>query len=160
MPMVKREATDLAVEDTLTIALEIGSRLDQVRLVRAALCGVLDHLRVCEADILALELAVTEIVNNAVEHGYAGNGQHTVRVKIEVRGAVVLVEVTDRARPFPESERYRLSREQHIEDADENWTPRGHGLQIVRQIVDSLELERGENENVLTLSKKVELRSE
>jgi anti-sigma regulatory factor (Ser/Thr protein kinase) len=143
----------------LTIALEIGSRLDQVRLVRAALAGVLDHLRVAEADIFALELAVTEIVNNAVEHGYAGAEDEHIKVRIEVNGALVQLVVIDHAIPFPESERFRLVQElDPLADADENWSPRGHGLQIVRQIVDSLVLECGAHENVLTLQKTVALR--
>jgi anti-sigma regulatory factor (Ser/Thr protein kinase) len=149
----------VAGEQALTIALEIGSRLDQVRLVRAALTGVLDHLRVAESDIIALELAVTEIVNNAVEHGYEGAEDQQIKVRVEVRGSLVEVVITDHASPFPESERYRLVQDlDPIEDADESWTPRGHGLQIVRQIVDSLSLECNANENTLTLQKTVALR--
>ncbi len=124
----------------MTIAHEIVSRLDQVRLIRAALYGVLDHLQVEEADIIALELAVTEIVNNIVEHGYAGAEDEQIKVRIEVRGPLVQVIITDHGKPFPEQERYRLVQPiDPLEDADEDWSPRGHGLQIVRQIVDSLE---------------------
>jgi len=145
--------------ETLTIALEIGSRMDQVRLVRAALTGVLDHLRVAESDIIALELAVTEIVNNAVEHGYEGAEDQRIKVRVEVRGSLVEVVVTDHAHPFPEAERYRLIQPlEPLEEADENWSARGHGLQIVRQIVDSLSLECSETENTLRLQKTVALR--
>ncbi|MEO6922761.1 MAG: ATP-binding protein [Bryocella sp.] len=143
----------------MTIALEIGSQLDQVRLVRAALTGVLDHLRIAESDIIALELAVTEIVNNAVEHGCDGGGDQSIKVQIEVRGSLVEVVVTDHAKPFPESERYRLMQDfDSAQEPDENWSPRGHGLQIVRQIVDSLSLHCGVQENTLTLQKTVALR--
>jgi anti-sigma regulatory factor (Ser/Thr protein kinase) len=149
----------MAGNSTLMIALEIGSKLDQVRLVRAALSGVLDHLRVAEADISALELAVTEIVNNAVEHGYEGAEDQQIKVRIEVNGTLVQVVVVDHARPFPEAERFRLVQEvDPIEDPDENWTPRGHGLQIVRHIVDSIVLECRAHENVLTMQKMVALR--
>jgi anti-sigma regulatory factor (Ser/Thr protein kinase) len=145
----------------LAISLTIESRLDQVRLIRAAMAGVLDHMRVIEADILSLELAVTEIVNNAVEHGYDGAENEQIKVQIEVRGSVVQVEIIDHARPFPESERYRLMDDlRPLEEPDEDWSPRGHGLQIVRQIVDSIVLERGATQNVLTFCKNVAIRTE
>ena len=147
-------------EATLTIALEIESRLDQVRLIRAAMSGALSHLGVVEADILALELAVTEIVNNAVEHGYAGADDQPIKVRIQLSGSTVQIEVIDHARPFPEKERHRLMGEvDPLEDADEEWAPRGHGLQIVRQIVDSIALESNETRNILRIRKKVALTS-
>jgi len=150
----------LPEEATLTIALEIESRLDQVRLIRAAMSGALSHLGVVEADILALELAVTEIVNNAVEHGYAGADDQPIKVRIQLSGSTVQIEVIDHARPFPEKERHRLMGEvDPLEDADEEWAPRGHGLQIVRQIVDSIALESNETRNILRIRKKVALTS-
>jgi len=150
----------LPEEATLTIALEIESRLDQVRLIRAAMSGALSHLGVVEADILALELAVTEIVNNAVEHGYAGADDQPIKVRIQLSGSTVQIEVIDHARPFPEKERHRLMGEvDPLEDADEEWAPRGHGLQIVRQIVDSIALESNETRNILRIRKNVTLTS-
>jgi len=145
----------------MAISLEIESRLDQVRLIRAAMAGILDHMKVIEADILSLELAVTEIVNNAVEHGYAGAEHEQIKVHIEVHGSTVQVEIIDHARPFPEAERYRIvEKPGQVEDPDEEWSPRGHGLQIVRQIVDSIALECHDTQNVLTLSKNVAIRPE
>lgn len=145
----------------MAISLEIKSRLDQVRLIRAAMAGILDHMRVIEADILSLELAVTEIVNNTVEHGYGGAENEPIKVQIEVHGSVVQVEIIDHARPFPEGERYRLVEDLGpIEEPSEEWSPRGHGLQIVRQIVDSMVLECSPTQNVLTLSKNVAIRAD
>lgn len=125
------------------------------------MAGVLDHMRVIEADILSLELAVTEIVNNAVEHGYGDAENEQIKVQIEVSGSIVRVEIIDHARPFPESERYRLMDDlRPLEEPDEDWSPRGHGLQIVRQIVDSIVLERDATQNVLTFCKNVAIRTE
>jgi len=147
-------------EATLTIALEIESRLDQVRLIRAAMTGALDHLGVVESDVIALELAVTEIVNNAVEHGYAGVGDQLIKVRIQLSGTTVQIEVIDQARPFPEAERHRIMGEVNpLDDADEDWSPRGHGLQIVRQIVDSIAIESNDRQNILRICKTVVLKS-
>jgi serine/threonine-protein kinase RsbW len=143
----------------MAISLQIQSRLDQVCLIRASVTGILEHLRVVEADILALELAVAEVVNNSVEHGYAGAENEQIRVYLEVTGTSVRIEVIDHAMPFPEELRYRLLEEPSVlEDPDEEWSSRGHGIQIVRQIVDSIAITRAEAQNRLTLNKTVTLR--
>ena len=143
----------------MSITLEIQSRLDQVRLIRAAVTGVLAHLGVAEADVLSLELAIAELVNNSVEHGYENAENEQIRVKIEVVGAVVQVEIIDHATEFPEDQRYRLLEDPlALEDADEQWASRGHGIQIVRQIVDSIALKREHAQNILTLCKSVTLK--
>jgi len=122
--------------------------------------GALDHLGVVESDVIALELAVTEIVNNAVEHGYAGVGDQLIKVRIQLSGTTVQIEVIDQARPFPEAERHRIMGEVNpLDDADEDWSPRGHGLQIVRQIVDSIAIESNDRQNILRICKTVVLKS-
>ena len=149
----------MADEVNGAIRLAIQSRLEHVRLIRAALFGVLDHLRVVEADIHALELAVTEIVNNSVEHGYAGSEHEQVKVLIEIHGANVRIEVIDNGQAFPEEQLHRLTAEMEpLDDPDDQWAMRGHGLQIVRQIVDTIDIKCDQGENVLTFSKSVAFR--
>lgn len=146
----------------MVITFEIESRLEQVRLIRAALTGVLDHLRVTEPDIMSLELAVTEVANNSIEHGYSGRDNETVKVKIEVRGKLVQVDVIDNAPEFPASEKHRIADDApEAEDAAyDEWPVRGRGLQIVKQIVDSIQMKFEDSQNIVTLSKKVVMRED
>jgi serine/threonine-protein kinase RsbW len=138
------------------ITFEIQSRMDQIRLIRAALGGVLNHLDVSEADIHSLSLAVTEIINNSMEHGYQGAEDQQVQVRLHVRESAVELNILDNAPPFPEEERYRLTDELNLlEDPSEEWTMRGHGLQIVRKIVDSISLVAQNGRNCMTLRKTV-----
>lgn len=134
----------------------IDSRLDQIRLIRAALSGVLRHLGVVESDVFALELALTEIINNTLEHGYQGAQDKPVEVQVAITGSEVRIVVADNAPPFPEAQRHRLlGAPQPIEDPSEEWPMRGHGLQIVRQIVDSIDLKTEQNRNFMTITKQV-----
>jgi len=145
----------------VAITLEIRSRLDQVRLIRAAMSGVLGHLLVAEADIQALELAVTEVVNNSIEHGYGGSDSGQIKVEIRLHDSEVQVDVIDHAPPFPEAERYRLLNDTILlEDPSDEWPIRGHGLQIVRQIADLITLKCDNTQNVVTLCKNVSVRDE
>src|SRR2546423_1849612 len=124
-----------------SITFSIESQLNQISLIRAALSGVLNHLGVVESDVFSLELAVTEIINNTLEHGYGGAADKPIEVQVRVRGPEVQIELSDSAPPFPEDQLYRLKgKTEPLEDPSENWPMRGHGLQIVRQIVDSIAL--------------------
>jgi serine/threonine-protein kinase RsbW len=152
---------EFALQDqaNFSITLSIDSRLEQIRLVRAAMSGVLAHLGVVESDVYDLELAATEIINNSLEHGYQGATDKQVEVHLEVSGAEVRIDLSDSGPPFPEAEMYRLQGEPApLEDASEDWPMRGHGLQIVRQIVDSIALHSEPGGNRITLLKHVRLR--
>jgi anti-sigma regulatory factor (Ser/Thr protein kinase) len=145
-------------QTTFCITLGVESRLDHIRLVRAAMFGVLSHLSVAESDIHSLELAVTEIVNNSFEHGYKGADDKHIEVRLAVNGTEVQIDVSDDAPPFPKDQIYRLIDEPlPMEDPSENWPMRGHGLQIVRQIVDSISLTSEMGRNCITLKKHVDL---
>jgi serine/threonine-protein kinase RsbW len=139
-----------------TLTLGIKSRLDQICLVRAAIGGALSHLDVSEPDIHALGLAVTEILNNAIEHGYRGDEQQQIETRLHIHGSEVEVDIVDSAPPFPKAELYRLTGELvSLEDPSEEWAMRGHGLQIVRQLVDSINLETVDGHNHMKLKKRV-----
>ncbi len=141
-----------------SITFSIESKLDQVRLVRAALSGVLAHLQIEESDIYALGLALTELVNNGFEHGYKGAEDRHIDINIQVCDADVEITLTDTAPPFPEDQRYRLlDAPIALEEPDEDWSMRGHGLQIVRQVVDSIKLTAETGGNRITVRKHVGL---
>jgi len=139
-----------------SLTLRIMSRLDQIRLIRAALAGVMSHLEIADSDIYSLGLAVTEIINNSMEHGYKGDEDKEIEVRLHIGDSEVQVDIIDSAPPFPEEERYRLTNNlKSLEDPSEEWTMRGHGLQIVRRIVDSIMLDTKEDYNCMRLRKIV-----
>lgn len=144
-----------------SISFCIDSQLNQISLVRAALSGVLNHLGVVESDIFSLELAVTELINNTLEHGYRGATDKPIEVKVRVAGSEVEIDLSDKAPPFPQSQRYRLEgAPPRMEDPNEDWPMRGHGLQIVRQIVDSIALTSDQQHNHITIRKHVGLQND
>jgi anti-sigma regulatory factor (Ser/Thr protein kinase) len=156
-PISPKEAPIVCEAAKSSITLCILSRLDQVRLVRAALFGILSHLQICESDIQSLQLAVSELVNNCFEHGYKGAQDRTIEIKVEVCNSDVVISLIDDAPLFPEDQRFRLlGPPVPFDESDEKWTPRGHGLQIVKQIVDSITLTEHAGGNCITLRKHVD----
>jgi len=155
----KPESASPAKAD-FALMLGIKSRLDQIRLVRAAIAGTLSHLDLAEADINALGLAVTEILNNSMEHGYQGDEQQDIQVRLYIHPSEVEIDIVDSAPPYPEAERHRLTDDLlSPQDPNEDWAMRGHGLQIVRQLVDSIHLEIVDGHNSMKLKKRVTIPS-
>ena len=142
-----------------SISLSIASRLDQVQLLRAALSGVLTHLRVSESDIFCLELAVTELTNNTFEHGYKGAEDKHIEVRMQLSSQEVQIELIDSAAPLPEEQRYRLLEAPlSLERPSEDWPARGHGLQLVQHVVNSVEINSELGQNHITVRKNVSFR--
>jgi anti-sigma regulatory factor (Ser/Thr protein kinase) len=142
--------------ESFSIRLSIASRLDQVRLLRAALSGILAHLRVADEDNDALQLALTEIANNSVEHGYEEATDNDIEVQLTVSGDLVQIELRDSARRFPDEVRHRLtSSPTPIQEPDEQWTMRGHGLQIVSHLVDSIVVDSTDGKNCISMKRHV-----
>ncbi|MDE1175192.1 MAG: ATP-binding protein [Edaphobacter sp.] len=143
-------------QERYSISFRIESSLDQISLVRAAMSGVFHHLGVIEADIFSLELAVSEIINNIIEHGYGGALDHAIDVQVTIAGSLIEIKLKDNATPFPEDQLHRLQGDPPIlEESTEDWPMRGHGLQIVRQIVDTLDIRSDEQGNCMKLTKQV-----
>ncbi len=155
-PELRPQDSGSSREDEFSLTIGIKSRLNQIRLVRAALAGVMSHLEIAESDIHSLGLAVTEIINNSMEHGYRGDEENQIEVRVHIRDLEVQVDVIDHAPPFPEEELYRLTEDLKLtEDPSEEWTMRGRGLQIVRRIVDSITLLTEKDHNCMRLRKTV-----
>jgi anti-sigma regulatory factor (Ser/Thr protein kinase) len=143
-----------------SILLLIPGRLDQIQVVRAALAGVLDHICAEEDDVHSLGLAVTEILNNSIEHGYGNGTTQQIETHFQVCGNDVQIDIVDYAPPFPDEQRHRLAGELvPLELPSEEWETRGHGLQIVRHIVDSVVLESKDGFNRFTLRKRIHIRT-
>jgi serine/threonine-protein kinase RsbW len=144
-----------------SITFSIASRFEQVALIRAAMSGVLQHLMVFTEDIYDLQLAVTEIVTNSLEHGYRGAIDQRVEVRLKMCNEIIELQVIDSSPAFPEAERYRIEDElQPLTESAEDWPIRGHGLMIVRQVVDSLQLHAEGDGNRFTLRKRVRLKED
>jgi anti-sigma regulatory factor (Ser/Thr protein kinase) len=127
-------------------------------MVRASLAGILNDLKVPAREVFLIQLAVSEIVSNAIEHGYAGHPGHRVDVAVHITGPEVSVDVTDDAPAFPGDEMLARLQEQDCEaEPDGNWPIRGHGLQIARRVVDSLKFSRSGDRNCVTLIKQVSI---
>jgi serine phosphatase RsbU (regulator of sigma subunit)/anti-sigma regulatory factor (Ser/Thr protein kinase) len=135
-------------DDVALLAIESAPLGDEMELTLDAHTGVLPGLRrmlgrwltdigASEDEHFDLTLAASEAAANAVEHAYGA--QHaTFRVECRLSGGEVAIRVSDDGR-------WRTSRPYG----------RGRGLAIMRALVDSVELDRGEDGTTVTLRKRL-----
>jgi serine phosphatase RsbU (regulator of sigma subunit)/anti-sigma regulatory factor (Ser/Thr protein kinase) len=119
------------VAPTPPLEVRLPVRLETVRTARVRLDDWLSGLHMSDLDMMALELAVGELVTNSVEHGYDDpDPQAEVVVSAELRDdGVVEVNVVDDGRWAGEP-----SAPQHEE-------LRGRGLAMARSVADEFSLE-------------------
>jgi anti-sigma regulatory factor (Ser/Thr protein kinase) len=115
----------------------------QLQLRLTALC---DEAGLHELAAFQWTCAIIEAVNNCIEHAYGGEGGHPISVRWARRADAIVVEIRDRGgsmpTPLPE-------REMNLEAQS------GRGLHIIRQWADSAVFTSHDNENVLTLTRRL-----
>lgn len=124
------------------LAVEIPATLLDVRKVGDWLTLLATAGRLPEAIVPQLELALVELCNNIVTHGYASvasdsdvdePADHRIRLETEITDSDVVVTVTDKAPP------YDLTTAK--EPDPDHPTVHGYGIMILRQLTDQFSVE-------------------
>jgi len=90
-----------------------------------------------EKIIADVAIAVTEIVNNAIDHGNAGDPNKMVRVSVVLAADVLKIEVTDEGGGFdPDAVASPLAEENLLREV-------GRGIFIVRHLMDTVVVDAG-----------------
>jgi anti-sigma regulatory factor (Ser/Thr protein kinase) len=109
----------------------------------------LDHRGVSASAHYLANLAIEELVTNAMKYGYDDANEHVVEIKLALEHGGLVVTVTDDGRPFnpltwPEPDT-RLPLEDRLIG--------GLGVHLLRKMSDEMEYVRDGNKNRLTLRK-------
>jgi serine/threonine-protein kinase RsbW len=115
------------------ISLTIPGDLQHVPPLRKNIAEYCTKWRFSEEEILEIQLAATEILNNAIEHG-SGNGEDTIAVRFEFDGSSIIFSVKDRGTGPGQITQ---------DDFDGIGTPemlseRGRGLYLIKTFVDEV----------------------
>lgn len=94
-----------------------------------------------------LNLALTEAVVNAIEHGSSDDSPATLRVCIDIDDELLSIQVHDNGQGFELD---------HIEDADPGGLEEtGRGIFLIRSLMDSVAYRKTNSGNVLEMRKKL-----
>ena len=97
-----------------------------------------------------VQLALEEILTNAITHGYPDDQVHHISVRLNVGEGMVTAEIVDDGRPFNPLEAPRPDLTAGLRER----TVGGLGVHFVRQLMDHVEYSRGEGKNRLVMKRR------
>jgi serine/threonine-protein kinase RsbW len=129
--------------------LVIRADLDEIPRVTAVLERIMGKRGFARDAILDLQLAVEEVVVNAIIHGYRGEAGE-VAITIHATDRAVEVRIMDRAPPFNPLSLPEPDRESDITKRQIG----GLGIYLVRHVVDDITYRYAGGKNILTVVKR------
>ncbi len=116
--------------------IQVPADLVFVRPVRKMLEGLLQAQGWVEDDIDDVSLIITEIVQNAVEHGSKADGSEAIRIEVRTQADAIEFEVVD-----PGTGRDpRMAVDRDVAAAVPMDEPRGRGLFLINRLSGTFEL--------------------
>lgn len=130
------------------VELNIPSNPVFERVVRASAAEVGNAFGFSEERIEDLKLAISEAVNNAIDHGNRREAGKLVAVVFEIDGEKLEIRISDEGEGL---ERFDTSRHIVEEQNLESGHLRGFGMYLISELVDDLEVSSSHRGTVLTL---------
>jgi anti-sigma regulatory factor (Ser/Thr protein kinase) len=102
-------------------------------------------------DMMAMNLALDEVITNIIDYGYDDQAEHEIRVTLAVEGDRLTIEVEDDGRQFDPLTAPAPDLDLPLEERPVG----GLGIHIVRSLMDAVEHRRRNGRNVLTMQKTI-----
>ena len=123
------------------LKLAINNELSELESLNATLAQFLDAHSVPHRAAYAVNLAIDELVVNAIRYAYVDDDTHFIDIELVIEGERVILRIVDDGRPF--DPRGGPSLDLHAEDREAG----GLGLLLVLDMVDRLKYRRVEERN-------------
>jgi serine/threonine-protein kinase RsbW len=130
------------------VELNIPSNPVFERVVRASAAEVGSAIGFSEERVEDLKLAISEAVNNAIDHGNQGEASKLVAVVFEISGEKLEIRISDQGSGLEQLDTSRRVVEEHNLESGQL---RGFGMYLISELVDDLEVSSSHRGTVLTL---------
>jgi anti-sigma regulatory factor (Ser/Thr protein kinase) len=104
-----------------------------------------------EDDITDVSLLLDEFVSNVIKYGYDDAGEHEIQVVVTIDGRSLTIRIEDDGRAFNPLEAKAPDLTLPIEERPIG----GLGILIAKTLADSIDYERTDGRNILTLRKTI-----
>ena len=138
-------------ESVLTETFVIKNDLHEVTRFSSFIKSALGKLDIEQAQARQLRLAVEEAVVNVIDYAYPAGIKGDITISMMSDGRVLHFQIVDKGVPFDPTEKEKADTTLSAEDRQIG----GLGILLVRELMDSINYEREDGKNVLTLIKKV-----
>ena len=154
LTMLAIHYTPRRFESTLTETLVLTNDVQEVSRLSTFMKAVTERMGIEKSLGRQLRLAVEEAVVNVIDYAYPAGSKGTVEISMTSDGHTVRFRITDTGIPFDPTEREQTDTTLPAEDRQIG----GLGLLLVRELMDSINYERLEGKNVLTLGKSLKFK--
>jgi len=103
-----------------------------------------------DAIAYAVNLAVDELLTNTISYGYDDDDVHALDLALSMDGDVIVIEITDDARPFDPSQNTTPDTSAGIDERSIG----GLGIFLVHELMDEVQYRRIGERNMVTLRKR------
>jgi serine/threonine-protein kinase RsbW len=135
------------------VSLTIDSRPENVPIVGACAKELAGDLFSAEK-LSEIEQALSEAVNNCIEHAYCGSNEASIRIKYILSNDCLLIEITDQGRQFSAECLEYLDTEFNYDPQDiDNLPEGGFGLKVIKAYMDEVNYRRENGKNYWLLKK-------
>jgi anti-sigma regulatory factor (Ser/Thr protein kinase) len=134
------------------MTLELHATSDEVMRAVETLQQFAQANEVPKKVVFGLALALEECGSNIINHALQHDAQQKFQVTLEHTGDAFIIELRDRGPKFDPT----AVRESRLE-AEDQASPGGWGIQLVRRYIDQVQYTRVGGENILRLTKRVGL---
>ena len=138
-------------ESTWTETLTLKNDVHEVKRLSSFMKSVTGKMGIESSLARQLRLAVEEAVVNVIDYAYPAGTEGEVTVKMMSDEHVLLFQITDSGVPFDPTAMEKTDTTLSAEDRQIG----GLGILLVRELMDSINYERREGKNILTLTKKM-----
>ena len=138
------------------IAFEIESRLEAVPLLGQVACLLCTTAGFTPIEGSQVEVCVVEAVNNAIQHAYQGDSEHSVQLEVTLLPGQLIFDVWDSGTPA-DAARMNADHRGALEiqsDCVNDIPEGGRGLPIIQEVMDSFEYTPGTERNRFRMIKR------
>ncbi len=139
---------------TSAIKLTIHNRLDQIPPLAEEVAAYLGSEGVSPESIMTTNLCLEELLTNTIEYGYGDNEIHEISIDTDLENGELTIEIVDDAARFdPTSDAPTPDIDASIEERPIG----GLGIFLTTRFTDSIQYNRQQNHNRLTLKRRLNL---
>jgi len=138
-------------QSILTETLVIKNEVQEVKRLSEFLKSVSQQLDVSTSVASQLRLAVEEAVVNVIDYAYPIGTEDDITIRVLSDGKTVRIQIIDKGKAFDPTAMQRADTTLSAEERNIG----GLGILLVREQMDSINYERIDGKNVLTLIKKI-----
>ncbi len=150
LTMLAIRYTPKMFESTLSEKLVLKNDVKEVAKFSTFIKSVTEKLNIEKSLARQLRLAVEEAVVNVIDYAYPIGHEGEIEVQMMSDGKIIKTIITDSGAAFDPTAKERADTTLSAEDRQIG----GLGLLLVRELMDTINYERNNNKNILTLTKR------